>query len=148
MVKNGASILDFIHFVQRIHFCSKKGYFNKQNCSPWVFFIFEKMSRGKSKPFLFVHVWIFPTAARFTGHFSGGILNLSRATMDTRAYCFPHSTVRNIFVFLNTTFLNQKQWFWRLGSSRRILVLIWSIPISKMTHFNWEMLYLKKRKYF
>ena len=28
------------------------------------------------------------------------------STMDTRAYCFPHSTVRNIFVFLNTTFLN------------------------------------------
>ena len=55
----------------------------------------------------------------------------------------PHSTVRNIFVFWNLAFLNQKQWFWRLGSSRRILVLIWSIPISKMTHFNWEMLYLK-----
>ena len=55
----------------------------------------------------------------------------------------PHSTVRNIFVFWNLAFLNQKQWFWRLDSSRRILVLIWSIPISKMTPFNWEMSYLK-----
>ena len=93
MVKNGASILDFIHFVQRIHFCSKKGYFNKQNRSPWVFFIFEKISRGKSKPFLFVHVWIFPTAARFTGHFSGGILNLSRGKSNpflfVRVWIFP-----------------------------------------------------------
>ena len=75
------------------------------------------------------------------------ILRCLTRNQKTR-YCFTHSTVRNIFVFWNLAFLNQKQWFWRLGSSRRILVLIWSIPISKMTHFNWEMLYLKKRKYF
>ena len=33
----------------------------------------------------------------------------SKPTMDTRAYCFPHSTVRNIFVFFKYN-ISQLKW--------------------------------------
>ena len=56
IVNNGAPILDIIHFVHRIYICNKKRYLNKPNPSQEIFLIFEKMSRGKRKPFLILGV--------------------------------------------------------------------------------------------
>ena len=51
-----------------------------------------------------------------------------------RNYMIPN--VRNSFDSCYLALLNKKKWFWRLGSSSRILVLIQCVPISKITCFH------------